>query len=209
MNLEHLRAAYRRGVLQVDRPGCPAPDELLALVGRRLPEARRLQLLDHVMACRTCQADYELLRTAAEAADRTAGPVPSRAAGWRRWAVAAAAVLAVGSAAIWGAGRLGWSRDEVPRGGAGEVVLVTPNPGARIAALERFVWRPVPDAVSYRLEVLGPGGDVLVAAETADTVLRPAPDPGWPAGVELSWWVTARLAGGGERRSSIGRFTVR
>jgi hypothetical protein len=46
---------------------CVAPEDILALVRRELPEERRLEVLDHVMACDACRREFDLLR-AVEAA---------------------------------------------------------------------------------------------------------------------------------------------
>ena len=54
------------------REGCPEIDRLLVLVERRGTEEARLALLDHVMACRHCHAEFELLR----AAHRASGQHP-------------------------------------------------------------------------------------------------------------------------------------
>ena len=49
------------------REGCPAVERLLALVDRSGTEEARLALLDHVMACPHCHAEFELLRAAPRA----------------------------------------------------------------------------------------------------------------------------------------------
>jgi hypothetical protein len=56
------------------REGCPEVERLLAVVERSGSEAARLGLLDHVMACPHCHAEFELLR----AAHRASGQHPAR-----------------------------------------------------------------------------------------------------------------------------------
>jgi len=54
-----IRAEHAPG-----REGCPEIERLLALVDRSGSEEARLALLDHVMACPHCHAEFELLRAA-------------------------------------------------------------------------------------------------------------------------------------------------
>jgi hypothetical protein len=54
------------------RERCPELDRLLALVERSGSEEGRLAVLDHVMACPHCHAEFELLR----AAHRATGEQP-------------------------------------------------------------------------------------------------------------------------------------
>ncbi len=74
-----------------DRAHCPAPEDLQALVAREGAEAERLATLDHVMACRSCQREFELLR-----ALRRAAPQERR---WRPVTLALAASIVVAVAA--------------------------------------------------------------------------------------------------------------
>ena len=50
-----------------DRAGCVSPEQLVALVDGRVPEIKRLELLDHVMACSRCRREFELLKAISEA----------------------------------------------------------------------------------------------------------------------------------------------
>jgi hypothetical protein len=44
-------------------PGaCVSADDVLALVRQEGPETRRLEILDHVMSCRECHREFQLLR---------------------------------------------------------------------------------------------------------------------------------------------------
>jgi hypothetical protein len=57
------------------REACPEVERLLALVERSGSEEARLALLDHVMACPHCHAEFELLR----ATDRGSSQHPAQA----------------------------------------------------------------------------------------------------------------------------------
>ena len=63
---ELLRTAYavhlRRDADRVEASVCPSPEALLALVRREGAEADRLAVLDHVMSCAHCRAEFDLLR---------------------------------------------------------------------------------------------------------------------------------------------------
>ncbi len=80
MSDERLRQTYDRLLaLRVevtgDRSHCPPIERLAALVRREEDEDARLLLLDHVMACPFCQAEFELVRSA----DRASGQQPRAA----------------------------------------------------------------------------------------------------------------------------------
>lgn len=82
MSDERLRLSYDRLLaLRVDgaqdRTACPPIERLAALVRREEDEDRRLTLLDHVMACPFCQAEFELVRAAARASGEQAAPAES------------------------------------------------------------------------------------------------------------------------------------
>lgn len=80
MSDERLRTTYDRMLTfraetSTDRAACPPVERLGALVRREEDEESRLALLDHVMACPFCQAEFELLRIAARASGaETASP---------------------------------------------------------------------------------------------------------------------------------------
>lgn len=88
---------------------------------------------------------------------------------------------------------------------ADRIALVT----GEVAAGEPLRWRAVAGAVRYHVEVLDAAGDVVFAAGTRDTTLA-LPDAVWPtAPASYEWWVRARLADGGTRRSAPGRLLAR
>ncbi|HXE56948.1 MAG TPA: hypothetical protein VNK43_03025, partial [Gemmatimonadales bacterium] len=63
MNQDRLRRLYgRHQRARGDGRHCPAPEALHALARGELPEAERLAAFDHVMACRSCGEEFELLR---------------------------------------------------------------------------------------------------------------------------------------------------
>jgi len=201
-----LQAAFRRW--QASRPPSAerpelSVDELSALVEGTGDDPERIAALDAALASPTTAADLSLL-LAAQAAARAAvhegtvdsrppltelstGPMmndrskPRAAPIWRRVLPLAASLIMVASV-----GTLVWQGRErdVTRGDSAlpPVVLV----GERVGVL---VWRPVPDATSYSVEVLDKDGVLLFSATAADTV-APLP-PGFDAPQWSSWWVRA------------------
>jgi hypothetical protein len=78
MSERRLRLSYDRMLeLRAERlpgrEGCPELERLLDLINRTGGEEGRLALLDHVMGCPHCQAEFELLR----AAHRATGEQPA------------------------------------------------------------------------------------------------------------------------------------
>lgn len=72
MSDERLRLSYDRllgvrAAMSTDREGCPKVDAMLDLLHREGAEDARLHLLDHIMACPFCQAEFALLKTAGTA----------------------------------------------------------------------------------------------------------------------------------------------
>lgn len=187
----------------------PSPEDVLALAQGSLPESRRLALLDHVMACSDCRAEFDMLRAIETAGgERTAQvrPLPSA---WRRMAplaIAASLALVVGTE--------GWRRsrdggDEVMRGDANGVRVVSPAGEVAPGAPLTFAWHSVPGARRYDLEVLNADGNVVFSAETRDTVVTGARPETILPGAEYRWWVRAVLEDGAQPRSEPRAFRVR
>lgn len=212
---DRLRDAYARAVdarTVAQRAGCVAPEALLGLVRGEGRDAERLATLDHAMSCPACRDEFELLR----ALERSGAPEVQQAVEGIRWkrnlsmAIAASAILAIGI----GPGRrlLDHGRDDVMRSAGSAVTLVAPDDGASATSAGgdslTFVWRPVPDAERYVVELLSADGTSTLRAQTTDTTYRSVPDRPLDAG-EYRWWVLAQAGDGTERRSDARRFIVR
>lgn len=206
-----LRDAYQRAVdaRRGDMRGdCVPAEALLDLVRRDGPEATRLATLDHVMACAPCREEFELLRSIERAGGAGIAEAVDRLR-WRRYASIAAAASVVLAVAI-GPGRRLISRDAPPmRGGEVRIETVAPAAGATVSdRTARFVWRAVPGAHRYVLELLDGGGMVALTRETTDTALTVTLDPAIPAG-DYTWWVRAATATGATPRSAARALSVR
>ena len=213
MNDEQLRQLYARATSARTSPrrtSCPPPEALEALVHREGPEQQRLETLDHVMACPDCREEFELFR-AIEHTRRADTNVTAGRLHWRRpmmFAIGAALAAGVALVAVLGpwSSRQGRREPDVMRGATAGVELAVPAEDAIVSpAGLTFVWRSVPDARGYTLEVLTPAGAVRARRETTDTTAAiPAAELG--AG-DLRWSVRARLDGG-DASSSTRRLRV-
>ncbi|HEX6107243.1 MAG TPA: hypothetical protein VFZ26_16775 [Gemmatimonadales bacterium] len=202
---ERLQRLYSRRVAErgvAGGAGCVSPEAILAVIRREGSEEERLATLDHVMSCAACHREYEWLAAVDQAATEAGGGAASRRGPW--WRSTPLALAASLTAAV-AAGLL--VRDQIRRagepvrGGTGDIELVAPAAATTAARELAFVWRPVPGATGYVLEVQRGDGAVAHADTTGDTVLV-LPDP---AGVlpdaEYRWWVR-ELTDGSEPRSS-------
>jgi hypothetical protein len=180
----YARALARRS--DVSAAPCPKPEELLALARREGSEEHRLAVLDHVMACSECRRELDLLRAIAKAGESSTGGSLAKTQ-WQRLAplaLAASILLAVGIG-------LGIRRTEAPdvsRGAAQALVLVAPLTEADPGRPVTFVWKAVPGALRYRLEVLDRNEAVAFSGETAETTLV-MPEGRLQRGAEYRWWV--------------------
>jgi hypothetical protein len=165
---------------------CVSPEELLALIRREGPEGRRLEVLDHVMGCRECHRELELLRALEVAGG--AGQAPVVRSIVRRLvplALAASLLLAVG---IGLAVRNRSGPDDIPRGRERTLILRTPATEVAPGQPITFSWMRVPGAQRYQLEVLDVNGAPVFSEVTGDTALTWSADRLRP-GSSYRWWV--------------------
>jgi hypothetical protein len=191
VNDARLRDAYARILRSREAAGTPAPvslEAMLAVIERRGSDADRVRTLDAIMQSAEMRSEFEVLRAAAAAAARPA--VPRLV-----YAMAATLVLAAG-AGVWLASTTR-APDEL-RGPGAEPAIALVSPGATIAAdaPARFVWRAVPGASAYRLELLDADGTVVYSTRTADSSAVLPPNVTLRRGAEYRWWVKAETPGG-------------
>ena len=201
MNEDRLREAYTAALDdgKVSAGGHVSPDAIAALARREGSETERLATLDHVMSCRECRAELDLLRAVEQAGTQSGATSRARRSWYVPAAIAATLLLAVG------VGRMMTKpgSDDVTRGGeAGALSLIDPATHAVAGSALTFVWRPVPGARGYALEVLDAGGTVVVAAETSDTAVSPALAAGLAPG-NYNWWVRATTSDARTLRSDL------
>jgi hypothetical protein len=202
MNEERLRRAYAAAVESgaVAPAGRHAtPEAIAALARREGSEAERLATLDHVMSCRECRTDFDLLRSIEQAGAEIGAARTGRRRTWLvPTALAATLLIAVGVGRM-----LLKPGDDLTRGGeAGALTLFQPGPEAVAGDSLTFSWSPAPGARTYALEVLDAGGSVVLMAEVPDTVARPSVSAGLPPG-EYKWWVRATTSDARTVRSAM------
>jgi hypothetical protein len=203
---EDLRAAHvplrKEGAER--GPDCPSPETMLAALRGEDAEAARLQVLDHVFQCAWCTREFALLQSVSEPS-ATAAAAPARRA-FTGTLVRGLIAASIGAIAFIGVRRLVAPGEEM-RGGPGDFALVSPASEGEATATEvGFVWRSVPGAIRYVVEVDAADGSVAFTTETIDTALTTpvAAPPG-----EYRWWILARLNDGSERRSEARRIRIR
>jgi len=203
-----LQQLYSRRVAQRGAAGDAShvsPEAILAVIRREGSEEERLATLEHVMSCAECHREYEWLSAVNEAAlEAEGGAGAARGRSWTRFAplaLAASLLIAMGTGiAVYRRVRPG---PEVVRGGTGDIALISPADSATVAGSLTFVWRPLPEASRYVLEVQRPDGSVVFADTTSDTTFT-LTEPGriLPE-VEYRWWVRETTDGAEPRSSAL------
>lgn len=156
---QELLRAYRELQL-AGSGGCPDAETLAGLVLNDVPPEKREALADHVVSCRRCSEDYQVLsRTHARAA-----PIRRRLdpRGW----IAAAVILFAVAGGVFVA-RRDRAQTEVTRGAGSSVasLVVPPDGGSLSSAPTEFVWPAQAGAEGYRVKLFGPSGEALWESE--------------------------------------------
>jgi len=206
---ERLRALYQRALAtRGERTGCVEPEAILAVVRREGAEDRRLATLDHVMGCRACRGELDLLRSI-ESANAEAKAEAKRATPRWRWGWAAPIAMAASfSLVVAVAYKLtrGGVVVVVERGGGQVVDLLSPPADIEATAPVVFVWKPVSGALRYDLEVLDEQGKVVFAETTEKPLVKL--DRRLPPGT-YRWWVRAAVGADEPRASDMRRLRIK
>ena len=205
MTDEELQRAYQGVANQAPTGPCPEPEDLAELVQGVGSESARLEMLEHVLRCPTCQPELDLLRAANEGA--RAGERARTSTPWMALAAAIVIAIGVGALALRDV-RTGPPVDTL-RGRAQSIALFAPLPGATVAPPVHITWRSIPGAQSYRAELLTPGGDLVAAWSTPDTTFAIPDSVRLDAGASYNVWIRATLADRTEASSPVVRFRVR
>jgi hypothetical protein len=183
------------------RASCVAPESLMRLAAGDATEAERLTWLEHVAGCTDCRAELALAQSVAEA-----GTAVSRRRRTPWLALAASVVLLAGAALVW---QRSHSGDDVVRGDGDAITLASPAGAVARDQATRFVWRALPGAAQYEVEVIAAAGDLVFATTTADTTIDLAGRVQLAAATEYRWRVTTALPDG-RRLSSVAQgFRIR
>lgn len=206
MNDFELRALYDRLVANraTGRGACLAPEALMTLAAGEATEADRLVWLDHVAACRDCRRELELARAVAEAGT---GLVSGGRRRTQYFALAASVLILIAGAVVWRSGML-TSDGNVVRGTGDAVSLVAPAGDVAGVQAIALVWRAVPHAVRYDVEVMTNGGALVFGTGVIDTTTA-VPGAFLKPGTEYRWRVIAELPDGRRIGSAAQAFRVR
>lgn len=215
MDDDAIRRAYTAAAVSrgADRSACPSADALRALAGETQHTDDAAGAFDHVMSCRPCQEEYELLRSILVAERQaTARPVPWRLA---PMALAASVVIAVALGGVYARQRAVPDGEGAVRGGvsathAGGDAIVLVAPSSRIVRGDslRLAWHPVAEADAYRVELLDTAGALVHSTVTGDTTVAFPPAMLPVSLAQFDWLVVARRADGSEQHSPLHRVTV-
>jgi hypothetical protein len=202
MSDDDLRKAYQARHADASAPP-PTPEALERLVAREGTDEQRLDTLDRALSTPEGARELELLRAISHAAREDAS---------RRWwrapilLATAASLLLVAVGVLSRRTRGPDQTRATPVDGA--PLLVQPVADARVAVPVHFVWRAVPGARAYRVEVLTDAGILIKSIDTPDTTAGFG--GGQRAGGDSTyrWVVVALLPEGGEVSSRPRRLTI-
>ena len=200
MNDEDLAMLYRRTLEPTaGRPEahCPPLERLRAVAEDGPGEGERLSVMDHVSRCLPCQRDLALLTQVVATRPRSRW---YRARPWM--AAAATAVLA-----LVGLRSFGLRETSVLRGER-ETTVITVSPAGTVTrgTVGSLVWRGVPGATRFEVEILTTEGELIFSDTVRDTVALVSP-PITTVG-EYRWRVTAVQADGERAPSALVAFVV-
>lgn len=202
---ERLQRLYTRRLTERDAERTDAhasAERIVSLIRREGSEEERLATLEHVMACADCHRDYEWLKAVDRAALEAGGGEATSRPVWRRvpLALAATVLVAVGAGLLVTRLR---PTGETVRGHGGEISLVAPGDTAAGLGVLTFIWRPLPEARGYVLEVQRQDGSVAFADSTSDTLLAIADPEAMLPPADYRWWVREQTDGAEPRSSAF------
>lgn len=212
---EALRAGFEaRGTGAA--AGCASSDDLIGLVTGEAGRKERERTLDHVTGCGDCAKLLKSLLRISGEFDRIAGEAGARRKPklvlGRRTILAAVVALAGLTIVTYSVIRL-MGRPAVRGAAATEVRLVSPKPGATLAAADiEFRWEAVPEAARYTVELFDNSLAKVWRSSIAleDVRLKfPAEARAIPhAGETYFWRVTATLDDGRDVLSKLSEFSI-
>ena len=174
------------------------PAEVIAYARGRITEDVRTRLERHLARCRACVAEVVAVGREQRASRR---PI----------ALALGGLIAASLAAIWFA----TARPTTPvspvdeRGPAdtpAALQVIEPANGAIAGDATSFIWRPAPEAITYRVTVTDSAGAEVWSATTSDTVALAPEQSALDRGRTYFWFVDALRKDGRSVSSGLQHF---
>ena len=210
MTDERLRELYQRVMARRAAQGGDypvSPEEMVQVLEGRMGESERQRVLLAIMSDPRSRQEFDLLRAVVAGAERQSSGRPAQATRWL--SLAAGLVLFVGAGLAF---RVWMRRSTVEPFRAGseslEVQLLSPAPGMGRAAGLRFVWRSVPRALRYDLNLVTAGGRLIYTATLTDTAATVPDSVRVEPNADLRWWVEATTTDGRQTRSALRPLTI-
>lgn len=218
MTDEEIQRAYQaaRAVRRTHvQSNAPTPEELAALAGDELQGEARERLLERTLLSGRAD-DLALMHATATAANSVASEssIGRSFIGNRGWQLAAAAVLLVAVAIPASRWMARTPANDAERFRSASVnnapTPVAPEANAELSQRASFVWKRMPEAQSYLLELIDVDGGVLASVTTLDSMAT-LPDSLSAAALSRAqgWRVTGTTVTGVQRRSGVRLFRER
>lgn len=229
-NLTELREVFKdhlESKKPASRESCPSPEHLLSLVRSKMSGGEREKILNHTIECVYCLDEIKTLleitdkanafvldlQRFVEATDGKKGGNAGRLTRYLSWNYVSVASLVILFTAIAAYSVFRFSSRPSYRGAAVPAVeLVSPVNKAVSGTGLKFIWKGLPMAKHYLVEVFDPTLDLVWRSESiAKNELSP-PDEivrGLKPGERYHWTVTAVLENGDSVKSRMKPFFVK
>jgi len=205
---DDLKAAWRARQRVEDSSPPDVEDVMRATAPGVMPEEERLALLDRALSDGSA-GELALAFHVQEAATRAAQDADRKTSLIRRWPIGIAAVLTAAAAlSVWQRAPSGANPDELVRGESanGRPTLIAPSEDAAMTAGTALVWRAMPDAIGYRVDVVDARGASLWSERTTDTTALVLLSGETERRAAQAWSVTVFRRSGDSTRSMLRAF---
>lgn len=185
----------------------PSSESLAAYLDRRVSDAERQELEQHLAGCDSCRAEVAVATRVLSARAR-----PGRIARAAGLIALAAAVLLVVRTPVDRPATMTQSDSVTFRsdGAAARIEVISPSLGSIIAGSAiTFRWRGAGDDRLYRVSLIDAAGDSVWAGATGDTSLPLPTTTSLAQGASYVWYVDAIAATGDSSTSGPITFEVR
>ena len=197
MNENDMRALYERLLAERSARGVREEvpiEDLVAVVERRGSEEERARVLNRALKTAEGRRELDLVRAAVVAARQ---PAPL--------SFLMPMAIAAGLLIMFAGGIMLWRfrpTSDVMRGASGAIELASPVEPVSDTLPVLFVWRRVPAALSYEIELVNDAGDLVFQRALTDTTVALPRDVALKPGATYLWRVIARTSAGSSSSES-------